>query len=200
MREVPDTVPAAFRARLPPQTSRVCEKMLGYSTRASHVITHRSTNLACWCLTSQIRRDGVLSPEYGRIREWFREGSGRGVETPRGAPRVGRKRGRCRSPPRPRRRGGARGNGRGSPASGGQGEGLNSGKKPGPPKGRRGRDPQGDPEGGSKTGSAQVPASAPAPGRCSWERMGQAGPWGARGRGEEQAGLGQETRAPLILT
>ena len=37
-------------------------------TQGSHVITHRSTNWACWCLTSQIGRDGVLSPEYGRIR------------------------------------------------------------------------------------------------------------------------------------
>ena len=40
----------------------------GCNTQGSHVITHRSTNWACWCLTSQIGRDGVLSPEYGRIR------------------------------------------------------------------------------------------------------------------------------------
>eukprot|EP00661_Eupelagonemidae_sp_cell13_P019288 gene19287-biopygen2488 len=37
-------------------------------TQGSHVITHRSTNWACRCLTSQIGRDGVLSPEYGRIQ------------------------------------------------------------------------------------------------------------------------------------
>lgn len=40
------------------------------STRASHVITHRSTNRACWCLTSQVGRDGVHSPEYGRIQKY----------------------------------------------------------------------------------------------------------------------------------
>ena len=40
----------------------------GCNTQGSHVITHRSTNWACRCLTSQIGRDGVLSPEYGRIR------------------------------------------------------------------------------------------------------------------------------------
>ena len=44
-----------------------CEKG-GCNTQGSHVITHRSTNWACRCLTSQIGRDGVLSPEYGRIR------------------------------------------------------------------------------------------------------------------------------------
>ncbi len=43
-------------------------KKEGCSTQGSHVITHRSTNWACRCLTSQIGRDGVLSPEYGRIR------------------------------------------------------------------------------------------------------------------------------------
>ena len=45
----------------------------GCNTQGSHVITHRSTNWACRCLTSQIGRDGVLSPEYGRIRQ---EGKG----------------------------------------------------------------------------------------------------------------------------
>ncbi len=35
----------------------------------SHVITHRSTFWACRCLTSQSGRDGVLPPEYGRIRQ-----------------------------------------------------------------------------------------------------------------------------------
>ncbi len=44
-----------------------CEKG-GCNTQGSHVITHRSTNWACRCLTSQIGRDGVLSPEYGRIQ------------------------------------------------------------------------------------------------------------------------------------
>ncbi len=42
----------------------------GCNTQGSHVITHRSTNWACRCLTSQIGRDGVLSPEYGRIHLW----------------------------------------------------------------------------------------------------------------------------------
>ena len=45
------------------------QKKKGCSTQGSHVITHRSTNWACRCLTSQIGRDGVLSPEYGRIRQ-----------------------------------------------------------------------------------------------------------------------------------
>ena len=40
----------------------------GCNTQGSHVITHRSTNWACRYLTSQIGRDGVLSPEYGRIQ------------------------------------------------------------------------------------------------------------------------------------
>ena len=35
------------------------------------MVTHRSTNWACWCLTSQIGRDGVHSPEYGRIQSFF---------------------------------------------------------------------------------------------------------------------------------
>jgi hypothetical protein len=35
----------------------------GCHTEGSHLITHRSTNWACWCLTAHIGRDGVLSPE-----------------------------------------------------------------------------------------------------------------------------------------
>ena len=53
----------------------------GCNTQGSHVITHRSTNWACRCLTSQIGRDGVLSPEYGRIRwAYKRKGQPPGVE------------------------------------------------------------------------------------------------------------------------
>ena len=42
------------------------------STRTSQLVTHASTIQACWCLTSQIRRDEVYSPEYGRIQYWVR--------------------------------------------------------------------------------------------------------------------------------
>ena len=37
-----------------------------FSTRTSQVVPHLSTNRACPCLTSQIRRDAVLSRKYGR--------------------------------------------------------------------------------------------------------------------------------------
>ena len=55
---------------LAPRTSSAAQssKKGGCNTQGSHVITHRSTNWACWCLTSQIGRDGVHSPEYGRIQ------------------------------------------------------------------------------------------------------------------------------------
>jgi hypothetical protein len=43
----------------------------GCSTCGSRMITHCSTRQACRCLTSQIGRDGVLSPEYGRIQVLF---------------------------------------------------------------------------------------------------------------------------------
>jgi hypothetical protein len=39
-----------------------------YDTTGSRVITDLSTNGACRCLTSQIGRDVVLSPEYGRTQ------------------------------------------------------------------------------------------------------------------------------------
>ena len=51
-----------------PATDAFAGPKRGCNTQGSHVITHRSTNWACRCLTSQIGRDGVLSPEYGRIR------------------------------------------------------------------------------------------------------------------------------------
>ena len=41
-------------------------KKKNYSTRTSHVVPHRTTIRAGTCLTSQIRRDAVLSRSYGR--------------------------------------------------------------------------------------------------------------------------------------
>ncbi len=70
------TPPRTFSAPLVASAKRTCTERLasmpkrGCSTQGSHVITHRSTNWACRCLTSQIGRDGVLSPEYGRIHLW----------------------------------------------------------------------------------------------------------------------------------
>ncbi len=43
-----------------------------YDTAGSRVITDLSTNAACWCLTSQIGRDVVLSPKYGRTQQTAR--------------------------------------------------------------------------------------------------------------------------------
>jgi hypothetical protein len=42
------------------------KKIKMFSTRTSQVVPHLSTNRACPCLTSQIRRDAVLSRKYGR--------------------------------------------------------------------------------------------------------------------------------------
>ncbi|KAL7698370.1 hypothetical protein NQL31_003695 [Lotmaria passim] len=46
----------------------VGKKCREYGTRGSQVITDLSTNRACGCLTSQIGRDMVFSPKYGRTR------------------------------------------------------------------------------------------------------------------------------------
>ena len=43
-----------------------------YDTAGSRVITDLSTNAACWCLTSQIGRDVVFSPKYGRTQQTAR--------------------------------------------------------------------------------------------------------------------------------
>jgi hypothetical protein len=37
-----------------------------YSTKASHVVSHRTTDFARKCLSSQIERDAEFSPLYGR--------------------------------------------------------------------------------------------------------------------------------------
>ncbi len=42
------------------------QKEQNYSTRYSHVVSHRSTDRASACLTSGIGRDRVLSYMYGR--------------------------------------------------------------------------------------------------------------------------------------
>ena len=47
------------------------EKKEVISTRTSHVVPHRSTNLARGSLTSEIRRDPVLSAWYGRLQSKF---------------------------------------------------------------------------------------------------------------------------------
>ena len=48
----------------------------GHDTRDSRVVTHRSTNRARRCLTSEIGRDPVLSTWYGRVRPCGLQASG----------------------------------------------------------------------------------------------------------------------------
>lgn len=42
------------------------EKQKNHSTQDSHMVPHRGTNWAALCLTTQIKRDAVLSESYGR--------------------------------------------------------------------------------------------------------------------------------------
>jgi hypothetical protein len=49
--------------------NKILEEVAGaknYSTKASHVVSHRTTDFARKCLSSQIERDAEFSPLYGR--------------------------------------------------------------------------------------------------------------------------------------
>ena len=62
-------LPTVGTRRQPVPKKHTGEKKIGeYDTTGSRVITDLSTNGACRCLTSQIGRDVVLSPEYGRTQ------------------------------------------------------------------------------------------------------------------------------------
>ena len=45
-----------------------------FDTCDSHVVPHRSTEQAQWCLTSEFGWDPVLSPWYERMMRGYRDG------------------------------------------------------------------------------------------------------------------------------
>ena len=66
--------------------SRFCKMTKTFDTCDSHVVPHRSTEQAQWCLTSEFGWDPVLSPWYDRMI-WMDDvglmGVGRGGGVPR---------------------------------------------------------------------------------------------------------------------
>ena len=65
---------------------RCCKMTKTFDTCDSHVVPHRSTEQAQWCLTSEFGWDPVLSPWYDRMMQMDRAGStgvggGRSPET-----------------------------------------------------------------------------------------------------------------------
>ena len=63
---------------------RFCKMTKTFDTCDSHVVPHRSTEQAQWCLTSEFGWDPVLSPWYDRMIwmddvSWMGVGPGGGV-------------------------------------------------------------------------------------------------------------------------
>ncbi len=69
-------------AQITPPNPRCCKMTKTFDTCDSHVVPHRSTEQAQWCLTSEFGWDPVLSPWYDRMIQMDVVGS-TGVGPPR---------------------------------------------------------------------------------------------------------------------